>query len=457
MAEDINQLIWQTTQMSSKDYLRHYILLHRIPHRDSWNPVDEAIYGVEDLFQMEDTEAEKLRLDAIKYSFKQNYTHNRFYHKLCEQRGISPQDVSTIGDLNKIPLIPQRFFKQYPEPNLLIPWLRGIGSDKIKYPRIDGSSYVEIVEKLNQYGIKVLFSSGTTGRSSMLPRDPASLIREAHYRVSYWKLEGHNSDAIYFGLGLDPRKLHPNWSIAHGLGGDINAIFSIDRIYHTFYVNTSPETVRTLMGIEKGKSPIKKEVKDAAMDRQIQLLRDVKEKGLIGRLQGPPYLMDEFLTRIESSGENLLLGDKWTVGTGGGGWLGIQQEYLYKRIGKVLAIPSENCRDIYGMAESTFPFPSCKGHYYHIPHTIVQPFVLDEDMEPLGFGETGRWAFLDPVSVAYPGYIITEDKVTMLEACPVCGRPGPVLKPPVSRMSGPEDVGCSAMMKKLMEQEVVNV
>jgi hypothetical protein len=83
--------------------------------------------------------------------------------------------------------------------------------------------------------------------------------------------------------------------------------------------------------------------------------------------------------------------------------------------------------------------------------------VLDEDLEPLGFGKTGRWAFLDPVPMAYPGYIVTEDRVTLLESCPVCGRPGPVLKPPISRMAGQEEAGCSSMMKKLMEQEIVKV
>jgi len=457
MSEDINQLIWQTTQISNKNYLHHYTLLHRMPNRESWDPVDEAIYGVNDLFETEVEEANRLRFDAIRYSFNFNYMHNRFYHSVCEQRGVKPENIVTLNDLPKVPLIPQRIFKQYPEPELFIPWLRGIGSGTIKYPRIEGSSYVEIIDKLNQYGIKILFSSGTTGKSSMLPRDPTALIREAHYRVSYWRLEGHQHDSCYFGLGLDPRKLHSNWSIAHGLGGDITAMHSEDKIFHTLDINSSPETVKTLMGIEKGKMQIEKKVKDAAIKRQIQLLENLKEKGLKGRIHGPPYLINEFLSKIEASGKDLHLGDTWTVGTGGGGWVGIQQEDLYKRIEKVLEIPDWNCRDVYGMAEKTFAFPSCKGHYYHIPYTVIQPFVLDDNLEPLGFGKWGRWAFIDPVPIAYPGYIITEDRVKLLETCPVCSRPGPVISPPISRMPGQEESGCSEMMKKLMEQEVTKV
>jgi len=454
VSEEINQLIWQTTQMNHKNYMRHYELLHKIPPRDSWTPVDEAIYGVDDLFGVKAQDADRLRLNAIKYNFKHNYIHNRFYHNLCDQRGVKPEDIKTLEDLPKIPLIPQRIFKEYPEPKLFIPWLRGISSDTIKYPRLEGSSYVEIIEKLNQHGIKILFSSGTTGNSSMLPREQITLMREVHYRVYFRQLEGHQPGTCYLGLGLDPRKLHPNWGIAHSLGGDITIMHTEDQIYHTLDIKATPDTTRTLMGIEKGKTQVEKQAKDTANIKRLQLLENLKEKGLKGRIQGAPYLISEFLSEIEASGKDLRLGDAWTVGTGGGGWLGISQEDLYRRIERVLGIPDSNCRDIYGMAEKVFAFPSCEGHYYHIPYTVVQPFVLDDNLEPVGFGESGRWAFIDPVPIAYPGYIMSEDRVKLLENCPVCGRPGPVVSPPVSRMPGLEEGGCSAMMRKLMEQEV---
>lgn len=454
MSEEINQLIWQTTQMNHKNYLRHYELLHIIPSRDSWTPVDEAIYGVKDLFRVKIEDANRLRLKAIRYSFNQDYHHNRFYHSMCEQRGVKPEDIKTFEDLPKIPLIPQRVFKQYPEPKLFIPWLRGISSDTIRYPKIEGSSYVEIIDKLNKYGIKILFSSGTTGNSSMVPRDQTTFMREVHYRVQFRRLEGHQPGTCFVGLGLDPRKLHPNWSIAHSLGGDITTMHTEDQIYHTLEIEVTQETAKTLMGIAKGKTAVEKHAKDTAHMKRIQLLENLKEKGLNGIIQGAPYLINEFLAEIEASGKDLRIGDGWTVATGGGGWLGMSQEELYARIERVLGIPSANCRDVYGMAEKVFAFPSCEGHYYHIPYSVIQPYVLDDNFEPVGYGEWGRWAFIDPVPVAYPGYVISEDKVKLLETCPVCGRLGPVVSPPVSRMPGLEEGGCSAMMRKLMDQEV---
>jgi len=454
MREEINQLIWQTTQMNHKNYMRHSEILHIIAPRTSWTPVDEAIYSVKDLFDVEVEKANRLRFNAVKFSFNHHYHHNRFYNSLCEQRGIKPEYIETIDDLFKIPLIPQRVFKQYPETKHFIPWLRGIGSDTIKYPNIGGASYIDIIDKLNKYGIKILFSSGTTGKSSMVPRDYEALIREAHYRVSSRRLLDYYPNMIYFGLGLDPRKLHPNWSIAHGLGGDIAVMHDKDDVYHTIDIKTNPDMIKTLMGIEKGRTQTEKRDKNETDTKPIELLEKAIKKRSNGILHGPPFKINDFLEEIEVSGKDFHLGNDWYVQTGGGGWLGLTEKQLYEKIERVLGIPDVNCRDIYAMAENTFAFPSCEGHYYHIPYTIIQPFILDDNLEVMSYGESGRWAFIDPAPTAYPGYIISEDKVKLLEHCPVCDRLGPVISPPVARMPGHEEAGCSTMMRKLMEEEV---
>lgn len=453
---EINQLIWETTQMNHENYMRHYELLHIIPPRASWTPVDEAIYGVNDLFEVKIEDANRLRFNAIKFSFNHHYFHNRFYKSICEQRGINPEDIKTILDLPKIPLIPQRVFKQYPEPKLFVPWLRGIGSDIIKYPSIEGSSYMEIIDKLNKYGIKILFSSGTTGKSSMIPRDYMLLMKEAHYRISYWKLIDYHPNMFYFGLGLDPRKLHPNWSIAHGLGGDITTKHKKNQIYHTRDIKTNQQIIKILMGLEKGRTQIEKEENEVLV-KQLKLLEELKEKKRKGLLHGAPYMINAFLEEIEVTGKDFCLGNKWMVQTGGGGWLGLAKKRLYERIESVLGIPDVNCRDIYGMSENTFAFPSCEGHYYHIPYTVIQPYVLDDNLDPVNYGESGRWAFIDPVPFAYPGYIISEDRVKLLAHCPICDKPGPVISPPITRMPGLEEAGCAAMMRKLMKQKVADI
>jgi len=105
------------------------------------------------------------------------------------------------------------------------------------------------------------------------------------------------------------------------------------------------------------------------------------------------------------------------------------------------------------MAESVVPYVECEGHYYHTGNTLLHPLVLDDELEPLGYGKDGRFAFIDTLPHAYPGCIISGDKVKLLESCPSCNRPGPVISPSVGRMPGAEDAGCAAMVRKLMEEE----
>jgi hypothetical protein len=83
----------------------------------------------------------------------------------------------------------------------------------------------------------------------------------------------------------------------------------------------------------------------------------------------------------------------------------------------------------------------------------VIPFVLDEDLNKIGYGKNGRFAFIDPIPRSYPGFIITGDKVKLIKKCPACNRGGPVLDIEVSRLPGVEGRGCAAVMSELMEQE----
>jgi long-chain-fatty-acid---luciferin-component ligase len=120
-----------------------------------------------------------------------------------------------------------------------------------------------------------------------------------------------------------------------------------------------------------------------------------------------------------------------------------------------LGIPAENVIDMYGMVEGNGWMVQCpEGHHLHIPTTFIHPMVLDDEFNPLGYGESGRFAFLDGSMYSYPGFIITGDRVKMLERCPVCGRPGPVLEPGVTRAAGKETRGCAEEVRKVMSSDM---
>jgi Acyl-protein synthetase, LuxE len=80
--------------------------------------------------------------------------------------------------------------------------------------------------------------------------------------------------------------------------------------------------------------------------------------------------------------------------------------------------------------------------------------VLDSDLEPVGYGELGRFAFLDPLAYTYPGFIMSGDEVRLLEHCPACDRLGPVLDHEIGRLSSEEMRGCAAQVRAALEQDL---
>ncbi|MEA2055962.1 MAG: hypothetical protein U9O49_03930, partial [Candidatus Thermoplasmatota archaeon] len=176
-------------------------------------------------------------------------------------------------------------------------------------------------------------------------------------------------------------------------------------------------------------------------------------------LIGAPWILYMVLKKLEADGRTFDFSGRGAVGTGGG-WK-VQEAKrtstadFRKKVQNTLGINQEHCLDIYGMVEGNGWMVQCpEGHYLHIPHSHYHPMVLDEEFKPVAYGESGRFAYLDGSTFSYPGFIITGDKVRLLEHCPVCDRPGPVLEPEVTRAVGQEMRGCAEEMRKMMSKDV---
>ena len=90
------------------------VLSELIPPRETWTPVDEALYTPIDPLRVPKDEAEAMRLKAIKHAFARQYALNKFYHRYCDKQRVTPDDIKTNDDLEKIPLVPDQTFKQHP-------------------------------------------------------------------------------------------------------------------------------------------------------------------------------------------------------------------------------------------------------------------------------------------------------------------------------------------------------
>jgi phenylacetate-coenzyme A ligase PaaK-like adenylate-forming protein len=420
----------------------------QIPPRTSWNPIDEALYGPDDLYSVPKEKADPLRFKAIRFSFTYHYTHNPFYNNFCKYRNVKPTDLKTFADFEKIPLIPDVIFKGYPEPAKFIAWLRGISTDEITYPSMKSSSYGEIITRLNDYGVHVLFSSGSSGKCTFVPRDDLTIERSDQWRrnclTNFQKFDLASS-ALWFG----PKLTDTNWVLGFNVGADFKYF---KEVIMTEDYKVTPEGMMTVMGDGKPRGPSTPD-----HTRSLQIIEQLHERQVGVVITIMPFILSTLLTYLENEGKTLNLGNKWRITTGGG-WkksadVKIRQEDLFNKVEQVLGIPSQNCRDLYGLSESSVPFPGCEGGYYHIPHTFLHPYVLDADLTPLGFEQHGRFAFIDTLANACPGFIITGDRVKLLETCPSCSRPGPVLVPPITRMPGVEDRGCANVVRNLMASE----
>jgi phenylacetate-coenzyme A ligase PaaK-like adenylate-forming protein len=438
---------------------------------DRWTPIDKALFKPKTLFNVPQAEAEKLRFNAIKYAFRHHYDNCAYYHNFCKKMEVKPDDICSQSDFIKIPLISDLNFKSYLNKSDFYNWLNKIFVGDLPEVNIKkrNPSFDDVIKAVQEKGITVTYSSGTRGKFSFTPRDELSWKRQQYaYARSFELMPFIQFPYKYTGVLFmpNPKKTHLFFARiavtaleAFDMMDESRVNFAIDREFTTKFVKiflgTAAGVKERLWGILLQILMVVAENK--IMNHFIRVLEKCekeKENVLIG---GQPFLINALLSRIEKDRKTFDLENSIVLTTGG--WKvhkdnKITEHDFRQKIGKILGIPDNRCRDLYGMVECSTLNVSCEGHYKHIPHSVIYPMVLDEEYEPVGFGEYGRFAFLDPLANSYPGFITTGDKVKLLEQCPVCDRPGPVVDKNISRMTDVEAKGCGEIMARMFSKEI---
>ena len=435
-----------------------------IPPKEKWTPIDKALFTPKEYFKNYKKSAE-LTFDAIKYSFKNHYENNELFKRLCEIDKITPDKIISTKDYNKIPLLPDSFFKDYPEGKGFLNWLDNLYTGTTPMPqfRTDSPDHDYVIEEFNKKGVSIMFTSGTSGRFSFIPRDTGSWNRLKYNAMkSVVDLMDYQQDDIVILLIPDPRQTNLTIASLFGIAFDLYDHDKIHIALEDTKITTSFLRMQRNQAIglkEKIKakaisklSPMVQKRSDAKI---ITLLENLEMEGKSANIAGPPFWLNRILDRMIAEDRKVKLPTSQVLT--GGGWKAEEdkrspEEVFREKVEDVLGIPQERYHDVYAMSECSSIFLSCEGHYKHVPPTIV-PMVLDEELNPLGYNKFGRFAFIDPIPHSYPGFIITGDKVKLIEKCPVCNREGPVLDIEVTRMPGVEGRGCAAVMADLMEQE----
>ncbi|MEA2055036.1 MAG: hypothetical protein U9O96_08045 [Candidatus Thermoplasmatota archaeon] len=442
-----------------------------IPERSSFTPADEALYEPESMYNTSVEEAEKYRLKAIRYSFGKHYENNKFYHEFCREHEVKPDDIKSIDDLTKIPLLSHKFFKDYPSGKEFAVWLANIMTGEIPKITIDkkNPSFDDVVKSFGRADVTVAYSSGTTGKFTFVPRDERT-FESGEYSVArsgiemlshWWKYDSH----AYL-LFPNPHKTNLYvGKVASVLFDAIkNVRVAIDREITT-------DLIRISMGRAKGLRErsmallmklASKRMNEKMVDEIIDWMEELEKTDEKIFFTGAPFILNMIMDKMRREGIKFDFGERGAVLTGGG-WKVHENKRMpvkdfREKVKKFIGIPEKQCLDLYGMVEGNGFMAHCpEGHYFHIPHNYYHPLVLDENNELVGYGEYGKFAFLDSLAQSYPGFIFTGDRVKLLERCPVCDRPGPVLEPEVKRMAGEEIRGCAEEMRKMLLSDLKEV
>ena len=284
---------------------------------------------------------------------------------------------------------------------------------------------------MTKKNIYLTVSSGRTGKFSIIPRDRLTYFRSQYSSLSGFRTYLFNikaEDVCIFTTLPDP-------SESNYVGSKIwEPIISL---------NSS-----TIFREDHGGRIYRKKLFSSHIK---SLSRGEKEKKKL-ILLSTPSILDPFMDYMEKRRMKFNF-DGFAAFYGG--WINDKGEKIYsegleKRINENFGIPQENCRDWFIMNELNGHGVECEGGYKHLPY-FIHPMVLDEEMNFLPCGEWGRLAFIDPLANSYPGFIMTEDRVKILENCPECDRKGKVLDPEISKVRK-EIKGCAAILGRALER-----
>jgi hypothetical protein len=429
------------------------------PSGEPSSPIEAALYALNP-FALKDEQTRPLRFAAIRASFAYHFAHNRFYRRYCEVAAVFPDSLQDPQDLLKVPLVPEHTFKGCSEPGQFIPWLQSISSDEIAWPEpgTTKDSFDEQIAALRcDYGIQVRATSGSSGVPSFLPRDDTTRRRSAHWKILTYFAMYREVLALSDLLSVTLWPLDFSWAELVTARERVHAL--LDKrlgVATVIQAMTTPRPRRIIdrllgrEGNDKGRALLV-----SLVDRLVELAGS----GAPGILWTPPFVLYSLAKFALEQGKRPYLGAEWRIKTGGG-WKLLRERPLAETELRTLAsqafgVPLDQIHDIYGSTECLgLCGLSCEGGFKHIPHTVLHPLVLDDQMQSVGEGKWGRFAYLNPLIQAYPGFIVTGDRVRMWQRCPACDRTGPILDPRVSRMPGAEERGCANIVQQLIDEQL---
>lgn len=408
------------------------------------------------------------QMEALRKRFARFHGAIPALDKLAAREGVST--VDSVEDILPL-LFDHRVYKNYPLSLIetrnipkLHSWLDRLTTLDLSPMDLSGLTMIDDwLTRLDEFGMLVGTSSGTTGKLSFVPR---SKIEFPSWQRSYYEAQRATTGVDAYTDKVET--FFPGYRGGHHMMLKMLSLFNIpaaggEEHYHTLYQTHIPSDLMALAGRMQAAED-RGELARLALDPALLKAReDMLEQGrrreqdieawffkLIEEYRGKRVkLGGSFADLIRTARSGIEKGLKPEFGPGsfimtGGGlkgfkdapddWEGYVRDYFgIDTIGM-----------FYGMSEVMSMSPRCShGNFHIMPVTI--PLLFDADMKllPREGKQTGRYAFYDLMAQTYWGGFISGDEVTLHwdEDCP-CGWKQPYVGPSIRRyaeMEGGDD------------------
>lgn len=397
------------------------------------------------------------------------------YRRLADSEGVGPD--ADLAAICRHCMMSDDIFKSYSPIwlderrfNRMTDWLSELHHRRIALDLQGVDSVDAWVDRLATVGVRLVYSSGTSGNFSFIPRDEANwqLLKLANACYlpplflydkvgNGWqralirlgvtllapptmaRLSAQLSTARYDGFFLDFRGGRTGMQ---SIGVELGPFFR-RRVYLYDYVLTAnalrsatrgPRTpaehalVQELLQV----TTVRKEENFAAFATELQ--RSIASRSPVF-IFGAPFQLKELCAWMVQAGRQLTL-PAGSLVLFGGGWKSFSGQRIPRHewialITEALGAPPRQIVEGYSMTEMNAFNVRCDHGRFHIP-PLLEPVLLDDELNPLppvtdGATVEAVFGFLDPFATAYPGFVITGDVVRLTTgACP-CGLTGPAI------------------------------
>lgn len=419
-------------------------------------------------------QTEPFQLELLQRRFAALKTPLVALAKLADIQGVSA--IATLDDVVPI-LFQHTAYKSYPVSLLekgkfkqLTQWLSKLTTHAIAGLDVSHCKTIDDwLQALDDHTpLRVLHSSGTSGKLSILPRDKHDAQYFATCRLR--NNEGYGAEPSRVEAYLNGTKrqipiIYPSYR--YGRYGGLRNLqtlaerFGSQEHIYTIYPDLMSADVASLAGrvraaeargeldqleipphlLEKYQQNLNKQGSQAELQTAFieRVIRECQGQEVI--FMGVPAILMDCVRLARERGISRLFDPKSIIFTGGGA-KGVALPDDWKD--QVEQFVGARPYTVYGMTECTSQLAECEYGNYHATPLLV-PFVLDPDTgKPLpreGI-QTGRMAWFDLLAETYWGGFITGDQVTghWDDDCP-CGRHGFFVEPTIQRYSDINDDG----------------